>query len=207
MQLNPNTLINMNNAHREQTLILAKPDAVKRGLIGEIIRRFEMRGLKPVALKMVQPSKEHIKKHYLPTKQQLEGMGNKTLENFKQHDKDVVKEMGTASPLELGKIINSWNIEFLSSSPVVAMIFEGLHAVEMGRKIVGSTIPAKADNGTIRGDYSIDSPVLANDRKRTIRNLVHASGSVEEAEREIKHWFSTKEVFTYKRADESMIFD
>ncbi len=182
---------------KEQTLLLAKPDALQRGLVGEVIRRFEMKGYRLMALKMLKPSKEHVRKHYLPTKEQLEGMGNKTLENFKKHGIDPVKEMGSDHPMEIGKIINEWNVDFLSSGPVVAMVFQGLHAVEIGRKIVGATIPANADMGTIRGDYAIDSPLIANQDKRTIYNLVHASGSIEEAQREIKHWFAPKELHEY----------
>ncbi len=196
----------MNHPAKEQTLIVAKPDALQRGLVGEIIRRFELKGFKLVALKMTQPSREHAKKHYLPTKQQLEGMGNKTLENFRKHGIDPVKQMGTDVPMKIGEIINEWNFEFLSSGPVVAMVFQGLHAVEMGRKIVGATIPANAEMGTIRGDYSSDSPLMANKDKRTIRNLVHASGDVSEAQREIKHWFTPKELHEYARVDESVLF-
>ena len=133
-------------------------------------------------------------------------MGNKTLENFRKHGIDPVKQMGTDVPMKIGEIINEWNFEFLSSGPVVAMVFQGLHAVEMGRKIVGATIPANAEMGTIRGDYSSDSPLMANKDKRTIRNLVHASGDVSEAQREIKHWFTPKELHEYARVDESVLF-
>ncbi|OGN09183.1 MAG: hypothetical protein A3J46_03660 [Candidatus Yanofskybacteria bacterium RIFCSPHIGHO2_02_FULL_41_11] len=192
---------------KEQTLILAKPDALQRGIVGEIIRRFETRGLKVVGVKMVKPSAAHIKKHYLATKEQLEGMGNKSLENFKLLGLDPVKELGTASALKIGQMINNWNFEFLSSSPVVAMVFEGPHAVEMGRKIVGNTLPSKAEIGTIRADFSVDSSTLGNFNKRPIRNMVHASGSISEAKREISHWFSKKELFQYKRVDESIMFD
>ena len=192
---------------KEQTLILAKPDAVKRGIVGEIVRRFETRGLKIVGVKMVKPSTAHIKKHYLATREQLEGMGNKSLENFKLLGLDPVKGLGTNSALEIGRMINNWNFEFLSSSPVVAVVLEGPHAVEMARKIVGNTLPFKAEIGTIRADFSIDSSTLGNFNKRPIRNVVHASGTVAEAKREIKHWFSKKELFEYKRVDESIMFD
>lgn len=192
---------------KEQTLILAKPDAMQRGLVGEIIKRFEMRGLKIMGLKMVKPSAAHVKKHYLATRQQLEGMGNKSLENLKQLGLDPIKILGTTDVMEIGKMINNWNFEFLSSSPVVAIIFEGPHAVEMARKIVGNTLPFKAEIGTIRGDFSVDSATLGNFNKRPIRNIVHASGSIPEAKREIRHWFSKKEIFNYKRADESIMFD
>ncbi len=196
----------MSDHLKEQTLILAKPDALQRGLVGELIRRFEMRGFKLSALKMVHPSRKHIEKHYLPTKEQLEGMGNKTLENLRSNNIDVKKVMGTENVLELGKIINEWNLTFLSSGPIIAMVFEGLHAVEMGRKIVGHTLPIKAEAGTIRGDYSSDSPLLANLRKRAVRNLVHASGDLKEAQREIKHWFKSDELHSYVRADESAMY-
>ena len=197
----------MNKFQKEQTLILAKPDALQRGLVGEIIKRFETRGLKVVGLKMIKPDTAHIKKHYLATREQLEGIGNKSLENLKQLGMDPKKELGTDSAFEIGKIINNWNFGFLSSNPVVAMVFEGPHAVEMGRKIVGFTLPSKADIGTIRGDFSVDSAVLGNLNKRPIRNIVHASGSIPEAKREIKHWFKTIELFKYKRVDEGIMFD
>ncbi len=178
----------------EQTLILAKPDALEQGLVGEIIRRFEQAGFSLLALKMVKPTRAHVREHYLPTKEQLEGMGNKTLENLSAHGKDVIKMMGTDHPLKLGKIINKWNEDFLSSGPTVAMVFSGKDAVTKGRSIIGHTIPANAAPGTIRGDYSKDNAVMANAERRAIRNLVHASGNVAEAEREIKHWFTKKEL-------------
>ena len=192
---------------KEQTLILAKPDALQRGLVGEIIKRFESRGLKLVGIKMMRASVAHTKKHYLPTKEQLEGMGNKTLATLTSSGQDPKKEMGTDNPFEIGKRINGWNFEFLSSGPLVAMVFEGPHAAEMGRKIVGNTLPFKAEIGTLRGDFSVDSPILANFNKRPVRNIVHASGDPVEAKREIKHWFSRKELFTYKRSDEDIMFD
>ncbi|KKR23741.1 MAG: Nucleoside diphosphate kinase [Candidatus Yanofskybacteria bacterium GW2011_GWD2_39_48] len=189
---------------KEQTLILIKPDGLKRGLAGEVLKRFESRGLKIVGMKMVKASAEHVKKHYLSTKEQLEGMGNKTLDTLKQNGLDPIKTMGTDIPLEIGKMINNWNFEFISSSPVVAIVLEGLHAVDMARKIAGTTLPFRADIGTIRGDFSIDSPILGNLNKRPVRNIVHASGSIEESKREIRHWFLPKEIFDYQRAEEAV---
>ncbi|KKR14832.1 MAG: nucleoside diphosphate kinase, nucleoside-diphosphate kinase [Parcubacteria group bacterium GW2011_GWC1_39_29] len=197
----------MAHPKKEQTLILIKPDGLKRGLAGEVLKRFESRGLKIVGMKMVKASAEHVKKHYLSTKEQLEGMGNKTLDTLKQNGLDPIKTMGTDIPLEIGKMINNWNFEFISSSPVVAIVLEGLHAVDMARKIAGTTLPFRADIGTIRGDFSIDSPVLGNLNKRPVRNVVHASGSIEEAKREIKHWFLSREIFDYQRAEEAVMFD
>ena len=197
----------MHKIQKEQTLILAKPDAMQRGLVGEIIKRFENRGLKIVGLKMIKPTSAHVKKHYLSTKEQFEGMGNKSLDNLQQLGLDSMKVLGTKNALQIGKMVNNWNFEFLSSSPVAAMVFEGPHAVEMARKIVGFTLPFKAEIGTIRGDFSVDSSTLGNFNKRPIRNLVHASGSIYEAKREVKRWFSKKELFSYKRADEGIMFD
>lgn len=192
---------------KEQTLVLVKPDGMQRGLIGEIIKRFETRGLKVVGIKIVKPSKEHVKKHYLATEEQLGGMGNKTLDDLKLTGLDPMKELGTNDPMKIGKMINDWNFEFLSSGPVVAMVLQGFRSVEMARKIVGHTVPAKADIGTIRGDLSIDAPLLGNANKRAMKNIVHASSSVPDAKREINHWFSKKEIFDYKRADEGAMFE
>ena len=191
---------------KEQTLILVKPDGMQRGLVGEIIKRFETRGFKVVGLKIIKPSREHVQKHYLATKEQLGGMGNKSLDDLKSAGIDPIKELGTNDPMKIGRMINDWNFEFLSSGPVVAMVLQGFRAVEMARKIVGNTIPAKADIGTIRGDFSVDAPLLGNSRKRAIKNMVHASSSVSDAQKEISHWFSKNEIFEYKRADEGAMF-
>lgn len=191
---------------QEQTFMLVKPDGVKRGLVGEILRRVEQRGLKPIAIKMVWASREHAAAHYPNTDPWLSGMGNKTLETYAKYGKDAVSEIGTADPLEIGKKVAAWNIDFLTSGPVVAVIIQGLHAIDMVRKIVGATVPAKAEMGTIRGDYSVDSPALANAGKRAIHNLVHASGDPSEAAHEIKHWFAPEEIHAYQRAEEDIMF-
>lgn len=190
----------------EKTVVLVKPDGVKRGLIGEVIHRIEQRGLKIIALKMVRPSKQHIIDHYPNTKEWITGMGNKTLENYRKYGKDPVKLLGTSDPYKIGKLIQKWNVDFLSSGPLVAILAQGIHAVDMVRKIVGNTLPAKADMGTVRGDYSVDSPTLANTQKRAIHNIVHASGDPSEAEHEIKHWFDEKEIHEYSRAEEDIMF-
>ena len=190
----------------EKTLVLVKPDGVKRGLVGECIKRIEQRGLKLIALKLIQVDRKHAEKHYPGTGKWLKGMGGKTLETYAKYGKDAVKELGTKDPLKIGKIVYGWNTDFLTSGPVVAMIFSGIHAVDMIRKIVGKTIPAFAEMGTIRGDYSVDSPVLANEGKRAVHNVVHASGDPEEAKFEISHWFTSKEIHYYKRSEEDVMF-
>lgn len=190
----------------ERTVVLVKPDGVKRGLVGEIIRRMEQRGLKIIACKMLTADREKACGHYPGTDEWMAGMGRKTLETYEKYGKDPLAEMGTKDPLEIGKKVAEWNVDFLSSGPVVAMIWEGIHAIDMVRKIVGHTVPAKAEMGTIRGDFSVDSPVLANDGKRALHNVVHASGDPSEATHEIDYWFAPEELHPYKRAEEDIMF-
>ena len=186
----------------EQTLLIVKPDGVQRALSGEIISRLEKAGLKIVGLKMVHAGREMLEKHYTTSEEFLRGMGGKTLATYKEYGGDVLKEMGTADELELGKIIREWLVDFLSSGPVIAAVFAGHHAVTQTRKIVGATVPCFANPGTIRGDYTTDAPDLANAHKRPVKNLVHASGSVEEAVAEIALWFKPEEIMDYERSDE-----
>jgi len=191
----------------EKTLVLIKPDGVKRGLAGEALSRIEQRGLKIIALKMIVPNNVTVSKHYpMENEKWLSGMGTKTLEHYKAHGQEPIKELGTDDPLKIGKMVAGWLAEFMTSGPVVAAVVQGIHAVEMVRKIVGNTIPAKADMGTIRGDYSVDSPTLANLQKRSIHNVIHASGDPDEAQHEIDVWFKSEEIHPYKRAEEDIMF-
>lgn len=188
----------------EQTFIAVKPDGVARGLTGEIIKRFERVGLKVVGLKMMQVSEEIADKQYPKDREELiVGIGNKTLNNYKELELDAKKELGTDDAKEIGELVRSWLTEYITSGPVVAMIFEGPHAIELGRKIVGNTLPLLASPGTIRGDYSYDSAYLGNTRKRPIKNVIHASGNKAEAEYEISLWFTPEEIISYRRSDEA----
>ncbi|MGB9707377.1 MAG: nucleoside-diphosphate kinase [Microgenomates group bacterium] len=190
----------------EQTLIIVKPDGVKRGLVGEIIKRLESTGLKLVACKMLLPTKELAEKHYPKDRREfIDGMGNKTLENYKELGLDPQKMLGTNDPHEIGLMIRGWLIEYITSDPVVAMIWEGPLAVSLVRKIAGNTLPFKAECGSIRGDLAFDSSALANTAKRAIKNLIHASGSKEEAQYEIPLWFSSDEICSYKRVEEEVM--
>jgi len=191
---------------QERTVVIVKPDAVVRGLIGEIIERFEKRGLKVIALKMVWPTREHARKHYSGSDKWLRGMGQKTIDAFKEYGMDVKAHMGTEDDLEIGKLVQKWNINYLAMAPVVAMILKGMHAISTVRKLVGHTLPILAQPGTIRGDFSVDTNTAANLDRRAIHNIVHASGDPKEAEHEIKHWFSPEEIADYKRADEDAMF-
>lgn len=154
----------------QRTLILFKPDAVQRGIVGEILTRFERVGLKIVGTKMIFPNKEHYHKHY-------EGIG-----------KMVTRRGEKAFDMAL---------EFMTQGPVIAMVFEGVEAVGLVRKLVGRTEPKSALPGTIRGDYSHMSFGYADERNVGIPNLIHASGSIEEAKQEIEHWFSNYEIYDY----------
>lgn len=190
----------------EQTLVLIKPDGVKRGLVGEIMRRIEQRGLKIIALQMFQATKAELCQHYSESEANLKAMGEKTLATYQRYGLDPAKEIGTNDPVKIGRMVHGWITDFMTSGPLVKMVIQGLHAVEMVRKLVGNTMPSQAEMGTVRGDYSVDSAVLANAQKRGIRNLVHASGNLAEAEAEIKLWFKLDEIHEYKRAEEDIMF-
>lgn len=178
----------------EKTLILIKPDGVERLLIGTIIKRFEKTGLRVVALKMLKAPKEILEKHYAADPEYYKSIGEKTLSTYREYNLDPIKELGTDDPEKIGKMVRDWTIKYVSRGPVVAMVLKGPHAVENCRRLVGYTAPFKADVGSIRGDFALDSPLYANLEKRAIENLVHASGTKEEAEREIALWFTPEEI-------------
>ncbi len=181
----------------EQTLVLVKPDGVRRQLIGEIISRFEKVGLKMIACKLLVIPDDLAFKHYGANEEWFEKVGKKTLGFYQEHGKDPNEELGTMEAKEIGKLVQKWNVNYLTQGPVLAMIWEGPHAVEIVRKIVGSTFPDKALPGTIRGDYSFDSPFAADTERRSVRNLIHASGKPEEAKLEIELWFKEDEIQDY----------
>lgn len=177
------------------SVVLIKPDGVKRHLIGEIISRFEKTGLELIASKLVKIPPEMAMKHYGQTEEWFESVGKKLLEFYQEHGKDPEEEIGTKKPKEIGKMVQQWNVDYLTEGKVIAMIWQGPHAIKIIRKIVGSTFPQEAPPGTIRGDYSFDAPDVANSQGRSIHNLIHASGSLEEAQFERKLWFKETEIF------------
>lgn len=191
---------------KEQTLIVIKPDGVVRGLVGEIIGRFEKAGLKVVASKMIQISKGTAEKHYPQDREELwVGIGHKTLENYKTLELDAKKLLGTNDPREIGAIVRVWLLDYIASGPVYAAVLEGPHAIELVRKICGHTLPLLSAPGTIRGDFSYDSAYLANTGQRAIKNLIHASGTSDEAKYEIPLWFEPKNIVSYARSDETIM--
>ncbi len=190
----------------EKTVLIIKPDGVKRALTGEIISRIEKRGLKIISLQMVWATSDQINDHYPKDEVWIKRLGEKTLKNYHKYGLDVEKELGIQDPLEIGRMVRSWLIGFLTSGPIVKMIIKGIHAIDMVRKIVGPSMPSQADMGTIRGDFSVDDATAANQDKRAVHNIVHASETIEEAEHEIKFWFAPEEIHDYRRAEEDIMF-
>lgn len=189
----------MFNTKEEKTFVMVKPDGVRKGLIGEIIKRFEQRDLKVVAMDMFQPTYEQIDGHYPKDEAWIARLGTKTLANLEKYGIDPKAEYGTDDNLQIGQNIRRWLVEYMTSAPLVKMVIEGTHAIDMVRKIVGPSSPYLAELGTIRGDFSVDSPLIANREHRVMMNLVHASENQSEAEHEIKHWFGNDTIFKYQR--------
>ena len=180
----------------EKTLVLLKPDTVQRGIMGKILTRFEDAGLKVIAMKMIQANAELAEKHYALDEEWAKNVFNKTKASY---EKDG-KELEYKDHMEMGKTIQGWNMDFLQEAPVIALVLEGPHAVELIRKMLGATEPRSAAPGTIRGDFAtVESYALADQKKRVARNLVHASDSPENAQREIQTWFSTSELHSYNK--------
>lgn len=190
----------------ERTLVLLKPDAVKRGLIGTIFQRFEQTGLKVVACKLVSATKGQLDGHFHASDEWVRGMGEKTLETYREYGINPVEILGTNEPFQIGLKIKAWNYHYLSLGPIMVIVFQGIHAIDTVRKIIGHTLPYKALPGTIRGDFSINAPDLANVVGSACKNLVHASGNQTEAEQEITNWFDPKEILSWERADEFLHF-
>lgn len=188
---------------QEQTLVLIKPDGVQRGLIGEIIKRYETCGLKLVALKMTIPTKELALKHYSTDPDWAIKTGTKSFEAYEKQGRALPGK----DPIEFAEGIRRKLMDFMSSGPIVAMVWQGMGAVSIVRKITGSTEPMSSVPGTIRGDYTIDSYAAADNDQRAVRNIIHSSGSVDEAKAEIPVWFDKKEILSYRLAHEEIIYD
>lgn len=159
----------------EKTLVLFKPDAVQRGIVGDILTRFERVGLKMIGTKMIFPDRDHYYRHYEDIGQMVTRRGQKAF--------DVTLTM-------------------MQTGPVIAVVFEGVEAIALVRKMVGGTEPKTAAPGTIRGDFSHMSFEHADSEDKGIPNLIHASGDASDAEKEIGHWFSSQELFDYELAHE-----
>ncbi len=184
----------------EQTFVMLKPDGVRKGLIGEVIKRFEQRDLKIVALQMFEATQQQIDDHYPKDEAWIRRLGQKTLATYEKYGFSAKEELGMDDDLTIGKEVRKWLLDYMLSAPLVRMVVQGIHAVDVVRKIAGPTLPYNAEVGTIRGDFSIDSPLLANKEKRAVANILHASETPEEAQHEIKHWFGEDaKICQYKR--------
>lgn len=163
------------STHIERTLVLFKPDAVQRGVVGEILTRFERVGLKIVGTKMISPTKEQFYKHYEEIGQVITRRGEKVFNNV---------------------------LSVMTDGPVIAMVLEGIEAVDLVRKLVGTTEPKSSAPGTIRGDFSHMSYGYGDEQDIAIPNLIHASGDQADAKKEIPHWFSEDELYDYRVINE-----
>lgn len=188
---------------KERTLVILKPDAVQRSLMGEIIGRFERVGLKLVAMRMEVPDAKKIEEHYTLDPNWRRVTGEKTIESYKKKGLKPPSE----DPLAITAVILGNLKKYMTSGPVVMMVWQGAHSVKIVRKLLGSTEPLSSDVGTIRGDFVLDSYQMSDVDGRAVRNLVHASGSVEEAEAEIKHWFKKDELLNYRLVQEQILYD
>jgi len=188
----------------QKTLVIIKPDGIQRSLIGEIIKRYERTGLKLVALKFLIPDEKMVEKHYLASGEEwIEKVGRKTIQSYKDKGMKPVFD----NPIECGKFVLKVLKKYLTSGPVLAMIWQGNEAVGVIRKITGGTEPLTSDVGTIRGDFTVDSYHLADTDERAVRNLIHISALPEEAEKEIPIWFSKEEILKYRLIQERILYD
>ncbi len=186
---------------KDRTLVLVKPDGVQRALIGEIVSRLERPGFKIIGLKMVCADEMTAGNHYADDEEWLKSVGEKTKAGYDKKGVQIDEDAIT-----IGRRIRQQMMEFISSSPVVAICLEGHGVVDKVRLIVGATMPRMALPGTIRGDYALDSYSLADKKGRPVQNLIHASDSIANAEREIAIWFGKDELHPYQRVDEPLIY-
>lgn len=187
---------------KERTFVILKPDAIQRELAGEVIHRLERTGLKLIGMKMIVATREQAAKHYGKDDAWCEKVGGRIIADIEREGKKASKPA-----LAYGKEILDGLLDFLTCSPVVIIALEGNQAVGVVKKLVGGTEPLSSDVGTIRGDYTSDSYEIAGIDNRAVRNLVHCSDKVEEAEREIAIWFKPEDLIKYTHVNEKMLYD
>ncbi|MES2314722.1 MAG: nucleoside-diphosphate kinase [Patescibacteria group bacterium] len=193
------------NSHpkHERTLVIIKPDGIQRALIGEVISRYERVGLKLVAMKMVVPTHDMVEAHYTLDKEWKFNVGKKNIKAYIDKGLKPPHE----DPMEHAEMILKKLKNYMASGPVIPMVWQGADAVSIVRKITGGTEPLLAAMGTIRGDYVLDSYKIADTDIRAVRNIVHASGSVSEANHEISHWFKDDELVDYRLISDAILYD
>ncbi|MBU4332250.1 nucleoside-diphosphate kinase [Patescibacteria group bacterium] len=159
----------------EKTLIIVKPHAVARGLVGKFLQRFEDMGFKLLEIKIIRGSQELWESFYPSNEQWLKNVGKKTLENYKANNLNIEEKLGTSDPILIGRTIKNWLVKNMCSGDAIAIILKGNEALKKARIACGNTLPNLANPGTIRFDFSADSPNLANNEQRPVFNLIHAS--------------------------------
>lgn len=192
--------------NKQKALLIIKPDGVRRGLSGTILKRFEQVGLTIIGFKFIAADPKTVKAHYPDTDVWFGKVGQRTLTNYAKKGLDAKKVFGTDDAVAIGKTVKQWLIHYFQESPVLVAAVEGYEVIEIVRKISGNTIPVLAAPGTIRGDFSHDTIDLANEQNRPLRNIIHASDTIEDGEKEVNLWFTKEELFSYKRADEEIMF-
>jgi nucleoside-diphosphate kinase len=186
----------------ERTFVIVKPDGVQRGLVGEIIRRFERTGLKLVALKMAVLPEEKLWKHYDKDEEWFLKKGAKIIT-----DREAAGLSAEKNALEYGKDIIRALVTYMTAGPVVMMVIEGNQSIAVVKKLIGETEPATSDVGTIRGDFTSDSYAICALDDRAVRNLIHCSDEPDNAKKEIDLWFSPEDVIAYRHLQEEMLYD
>ncbi len=187
---------------KEKTFVILKPDTIQRSLVGEIIARFERAGLKLVGIKFGIPDEKTLWKHYNKDDAWFEKKGNNILKERTDRGMAVDK-----AAIEYGKDIIGALVKFMTAGPVIMLAVEGNEAVAVVKKLVGGTEPSTSDVGTIRGDYTSDSYAIAAVDDRAVRNLIHCSDAVDEAQREIELWFKEGELLNYRLVAEAILYD
>jgi len=188
----------------QKSLVLLKPDAVQRGIAGEILHLFERAGLKIVGAKLLEADERVVKKHYQKDEEWHKKVGELNLKDCDEYGLSSMDTFGTVDAVEIGRIVNGWLYDMFKIGPVFAFVLEGPKAVKKIRELIGPTYPDTAPPGTIRGDFGLDSAFSSMKRKRAVLNLIHASGTPGEAEDEIKMWFSEGELLKYKRVHDDL---
>lgn len=187
----------------ERTLVIIKPDGIQRSLIGEIISRYERLGLKLIGLKMIIPTDDLIEKHYTIDPEWKRLVGEKRIKSALESGKVEPEN----DPVKIGEVVLGKLKKYMTAGPVIAMVWQGAHAVSVVRKVTGGTEPRTSDIGTLRGDFMLDSYEMSESDGRAVRNLVHSSGNIKEAEDEIKHWFSEGELHNYRIVQEQILYE
>lgn len=192
----------MTHPKKERTFVILKPDAIQRGLVGDILSRFEKSGLKTVAMKMVVATEDQCFAHYNKDDVWFEKKGAKVVENMQSRGVEPTKPA-----IEYGKDIVRALAKYMTAGPSICLVFEGNKSVAVVTKLVGGTEPTTSDVGTIRGDLTLDSYDAANFDARAVRNLAHCSESPKEAMREIPIWFKENEIISYNHIQDAILYD